>query len=208
MRFHTLALRSCLVWAAAASVIGCASVDLSDPDWEQLARNPPVFPAIAELSEKGFRSCTKMLSAATLSAVGDSVTRMQSGHAPVSTDLRPATLTAITRKGQDTEHADIVAGLDGSGRCFARWNVSRVWRTSCRQLQARSPWISQYTKQDEFLGNTSVHGMKGSGISIFLTSTGARRCLMTATETVYWEGTGTDFEPEDDQATGSEPTRS
>lgn len=190
-----------------ASITGCVSIDFSEPDWEELAKNPPDFPAVAELSDKGFHSCTKMLSAAALSAVGDSANQMQFGYAPTSVDLRPATLTAIIRKAKDTEHADIVAGLDGTGRCFARWNVSRIWRISCRKLQARSPWISQYTKQDEFLGTTSVYGMEGSGINIFLTNAGARRCLMTATETVYWEGTETDLKPGNNPVTDSNPTK-
>ena len=173
---------------------GCAVADLRDPDWQALHANPPVYPAVTTLVDEGFTSCKNMLADATLHAVGDSPHKSIWSHSAESVDLRPATITLVSSNGPDVEHADVIAGLDGTGRCFARWSVSRTWRMPCEELQRKSPWLSKYSKQRELTENTSQYTLAGSGISVFLTSSGRHRCFMTASETAYKDPPGTDLD--------------
>lgn len=173
---------------------GCAVTNLAEPDWEALHANPPIYPAVATLVDRGFASCKNMLGDVTLHAVGDLPHQSIWSHSAESIDLRPATVTLVSRNGSDIEHAEVIAGLDGTGRCFARWSVSRVWRLSCDELHRKSPWLSKYSKQRELSEITSQYSLAGSGISVLLTSSGRRHCFMTASETAYKDPPGTDLD--------------
>ena len=187
-------LRAALVpTALALAASGCAGDYLRDTtDWHALHRQAETSVAGDTLAQKGFTACRNLFEDAILHATEARDNTPVVSHSPAGIDLRPVSaMIAYADKG-DTVHADVLAGVDGSGRCFANWRISRVWRASCRRLEAELEWLRPYAPFAEPSPRTTAYRADGSGITVFLTRVGFGRCLMTAGETVYWEGEGQD----------------
>ncbi len=173
---------------------GCVSHYFRDDvDWQTLHKQDSESPALQQIAAAGFDSCKNLLSDAVLHATDGESAYSLTGWSPTSTDHRPATITLVFEKNGDTLHADVTAGLDASGKCFARWQLNRVWRASCSRVKERAESLADYNLFASVSDNTSVYRSEASGISVILTQLGAHRCLMTSGETGYWEGEGKDL---------------
>jgi hypothetical protein len=188
---------STLLCAACALLAsGCAAVDFREPDIDALHASPPDFPMVDSLVKAGFRACETMLSDAVLHATAGQPGTGYTRHAGAETDHRPVMLTVASDQGRDSQHIEVVAGLDASGKCFAQWTLSRVWRTTCEQVRLRSDWFDG-KQESASSGRTRLYGVEGQGIAVFLTDIGHRRCFMSAGEVAYSSGVGLEYGPED-----------
>lgn len=178
----------------AALATGCATPDLRDRDWNALHSSTPPSPVVEHALEQGFQSCRNLLQDAVLHAVGDSPHEAWGGGASAQPDRRPVSYALVTGAGANTEHAVVTAGLDGSGKCFAHWRVTRVWPLPCAKLERNAEWLRLYAKERDLDPTTAIYRSEGSGISVVLTGIGRHRCMASLGEIAYWDGDGVDLD--------------
>ncbi|MBL8257051.1 MAG: hypothetical protein JNJ62_10660 [Pseudoxanthomonas mexicana] len=114
------------------------------------------------------------------------------GWSPTETDRRTATAIIFFTRHGDHVQAEVTAGVDGSGKCFARWTSSRVWRTTCDRLLRKSEWLSDYDLFARVTNASAIYKKDGGNITVSLTRVGSGKCLMIAGETAYWLGPSRD----------------
>ena len=172
---------------------GCSSTYFKDEiDWDALHKRAEPPTALTPILAAGFDTCRNLLEDAILHSTGGAEGFSYTGWSPDETDRRTANATMIFEQDGDAVHADVSAGLDGSGKCFAKWTTTRVWRTSCQRLHRKSEWLREYGLSVTPAEATSIYQREGSGITVVLTDIGAHRCLMVAGETAYWLGPSPD----------------
>lgn len=188
------------LWVGLAAVVttGCAHTVFPDraADWDAIhMREPPPF--VSDLTQKGYRACTRMLTATAQHALGDAQATLWSGRRDAEElDRRPVTYTMVAGKGADTAHVVITTGVDGSGKCFSEWHVTRVWPASCDTLYKKAEWLQKYQKTYE-ADSTSLYQNPDSTIEVFLTRVGRDSCLMTEGEISYHVGKDVDMSLDD-----------
>lgn len=161
-------------------------------DWQAIHRNAVPSPAGTLLARQGFKSCINLFEDAILHATEGHRAEAITGHSPGNIDLRPVTATlAFAAKG-DIVHANVIAGVDRTGKCYADWRTSLVLRTSCRRAASEADWLREYSPIASPSPRTTAYGKDGGNITVMLTRVGFRRCLVTSGETAYWEGDGQD----------------
>ena len=193
--FRTFARTSLVGLIVAASLLasGCSSTYFKDDtDWEALHVSAKRPAALDQILAAGFGTCRNLMEDAILHATGAREDFSFTGWSPDETDRRTANATMIYMEDGDAVHSDVSAGLDGSGKCFAKWTSTRVWRTSCDRLHRKSEWLREYGLSSKPENGVSIYRKEGSGITVVLTDVGVSRCLMIAGETAYWLGPSPD----------------
>ena len=163
-----------------------------DTDWEALHVSGKKPAALDQILAAGFITCRNLMEDAILHATSGRDDFSFTGWSPSETDRRTANATMIFMEDGDLVHADASAGLDGSGKCFAKWTSTRVWRTSCDRLHRKSEWLREYELFSRPESGVSIYKREGSGITVVLTDVGVSKCLMIAGETSYWLGPSPD----------------
>ena len=134
-------------------------MDLRDRDWDALHTSAPPSAIVEHALEQGFRSCRNLLQDAVLHAVGDAPHEAWGGGSSTQSDRRPVSYALVTGGGATTEHAVVTAGLDGSGKCFAHWRVTRVWPPACAKPKRDAEWLRPYAKQRDPDPTTPIYGV-------------------------------------------------
>jgi hypothetical protein len=182
-----------LVVAVSILVSGCSSTYFrDDTDWEALHVSGKKPAALEQILAAGFGTCRNLMEDAILHATGGRDDFSFTGWSPDETDRRTANVTMVFIEDGDVVHADASAGLDGSGKCFAKWTSTRVWRTSCDRLHRKSEWLREYRLFSKPKEEVAIYQREGSGITAVLTDVGVGKCLMIAGETAYWLGPSPD----------------
>ncbi|QNN78981.1 hypothetical protein IAE60_06110 [Pseudoxanthomonas mexicana] len=182
-----------LIVAASLLAAGCSSTYFKDDtDWEALHVSGKKSAALDQILAAGFGTCRNLMEDAILHATGGREDFSFTGWSRDETDRRTANATVIFMEDGDAVHSDVSAGLDGSGKCFAKWTSTRVWRTSCDRLHRKSEWLRQYELSSKPEDGVSIYQREGSGITVVLTNVGVGKCLMIAGQTAYWHGPSPD----------------
>lgn len=179
--------------AVAAALAGCSSNYFKDAtDWEAVHARGAKSDALSSIRAAGFDKCPNLLEDAVLHATEGRNGYSVVGWSPTETDSRTATVNIFFTQNGDPVQADVTAGLDASGKCFARWTSNRVWRTTCDRLLRRAEWLRDYKLFAKATNESSVYKKDGGNIVVSLTGIGASKCLVMAGETAYWLGPSPD----------------
>ena len=177
----------------AACLPGCSSNYFKDgADWEALHARGSTSAALPSIRSAGFESCANLLEDGILHATEGHDGYSVVGWSPTETDDRSSTVIIFFIQDGDHVQAEVTAGLDGSGKCFARWTSTRTWRETCDRLLRKSEWLSDYKLFAQATSDSAIYKRDGGNINVSLTRIGHRRCLMIAGETVYWLGPSRD----------------
>ena len=183
-------------WERRCSVLalsGCASNYFKDStDWEGLHARGSKSAALSSMRSTGFDSCPNLMEDAILHATEGYDGYAIAGWSPNETDRRTATAIIFFIRDGDHVQAEVTAGVDGSGKCFARWTSSRVWRTTCDRLLRKAEWLRDYELFAQATSASAVYKKDGGNIAVSLTQVGSGKCLMVAGETAYWLGPSRD----------------